>query len=69
MKEVYVLLDFGGNIEMEAPMTADEAKKRNFHIVHHGDRFGRWVKKSVLLHILGERILNKMGRDINEYFK
>lgn len=44
MKKLYILLDFGGNIEEEEYMTDEEAKKKN-DVLQTKERFLRWSPK------------------------
>ena len=41
---IYILLDFGGNVELEKSMTETEAKEANEKLLE-GERFIRWVRK------------------------
>jgi hypothetical protein len=45
MTYVYILLDWGGNIEDERLMTEAEAKEENKWLREKQPRFLRWAKK------------------------
>jgi len=45
LKYVYVLLDWGGNVEDEKEMTEAEAKAANEWLCENEPRLLRWAKK------------------------